>query len=76
MSNVQNWAMAALTAGLILVGPIIAFVVVITMEMLTDMVAQVGVTMIWPVAAGAMAWLLWRKFGGQPDASQWSSEGA
>ena len=63
MSNVQNWATAAVTGTLILLAPIIAFVMIVTMELLIDVVTQVGSTIIWLVVAGSMALVLWRKFG-------------
>jgi predicted anti-sigma-YlaC factor YlaD len=76
MSNVRNWASAAVVAGLILLAPIIAFVVVITVEMLGDLMARAGAKAIWPVVAGGMAWVLLRKFGRQPATSRLRSEGA
>jgi hypothetical protein len=76
MSNVRNWASAAVVAGLILLAPIIALAVVVMAEMLGDLAARAGATAIWPVVAGAMAWVLLRKFGAQPHASRLGSEGA
>jgi hypothetical protein len=76
MSNVRNWASAAVVAGLILLAPIIAFVVVVTAEMLGDVLARAGATAIWPVLTVGMAWVLLRKFGGQPDTFRLRSEGA
>jgi hypothetical protein len=76
MSNVRNWASTAVVASLILLAPIIAFAVVITVEMLGDVVARAGATAIWPVLAVGMAWVLSRKFGGQPDTSRLRSGGA
>jgi hypothetical protein len=76
MNNVRNWASAAVVAGLILLAPIIAFVVVVTGEMLGDLVARAGAPAIWPVVAGAMAWVVLRKIRGQPHTSQLRSEGA
>ena len=76
MSNVQNWASTAVVASLILLAPIIAFVVVITGEMLGDVMVRAGATAIWPVLAGGMAWVLLRKFGGQPGTSRLRSERA
>jgi hypothetical protein len=66
MNNVRNWASAAVVAGLILLAPIIAFTLVVTVEMLGDLMARAGPTAIWPTVAGAMAWVLLRKFGGSP----------
>jgi hypothetical protein len=76
MNNVRNWASAAVVTGLILLAPIIAFVVVVTGEMLGDLVARAGAPAIWAVVAGAMAWVLLRKIRGQPHTSQLRSEGA
>jgi hypothetical protein len=76
MTNVRNWASGMLLAVLILLAPIIAFAVVVMAEMLGDLAARAGATAIWPVVAGAMAWVLLRKFGAQPHASRLRSEGA
>jgi hypothetical protein len=58
------------------VRPIIAFAIVITVEMLTDLVTKVGATAVWPVAAGAMGWVLLRKYTAQPHPRQLRSEEA
>jgi hypothetical protein len=50
--------------------------VVVMAEMLGDLMARAGPTAIWPAVAGAMAWVLLRKFGGQPQTSRLRSEGA
>ena len=62
----RNWASVAVVAGRILLAPIIAFIVLVTIEMLGDWMARAGATAIWPAVAGAMAWVLLRKFGGSP----------
>ena len=49
-----------------MLAPIIAFIVLVTIEMLGDWMARAGATAIWPAVAGAMAWVLLRKFGGSP----------
>jgi hypothetical protein len=76
MNDVRNWASAAVVGGLILLAPVIAFAVVVGVEMLGDLMARGGPTAIWPAVAGALAWALFRKFGGQPDTSRLTSEGA
>jgi hypothetical protein len=76
MSNTGDWACGLLVAVLILFGPIIAFVMIMTVEILTDFVAKVGATAVWPLAAGAMGWVLLRKYGGQPRTTRLRSEGA
>jgi hypothetical protein len=68
MGNVRSWASGVLVAALILLGPIIAFVMVVAAEILTDLVTKAGATAIWPVVAAAMAWVLLRKVQGQPHA--------
>jgi hypothetical protein len=75
-SNVRNWALGLLLAALILSAPVIAFVMVVTVEMLTDLMAKMGATAVWPVAAGAVGWVLLRKYGWQPWTSRLRSEGA
>ena len=76
MSDVRNWASGFIVAALVLLAPIIAFVVVVAAEMLTDALARLGANAVWPVAAGVMGWALLRRYGGQPRASQLGSEGA
>jgi hypothetical protein len=76
MSNFRDWASAAVVGGLILLAPIIAFVVVVIAEMLGDLAARAGAPAIWPAVAGAMVWVLLRKFGGQTQTSRLGSEGA
>jgi hypothetical protein len=76
MSIARNWASPAVFGGLILLAPIMAFVVVVTMEMLGDLMARAGPTVTGPAVAGAMAWALFRKFGGQPHTSRLGSEEA
>ena len=76
MSNVRNWALGLLLAALILSAPVIAFVMVVTVEMLTDLMAKMGATAVWPVAAAAVGWVLLRKYGWQRWTSRLRSEGA
>ena len=65
MSNVRNWASGFIVAALVLLAPIIAFVVVVAAEMLTDALARLGAPVVWPAAAAALGWVLLRKFGWQ-----------
>jgi hypothetical protein len=76
MSDVRNWASGFIVAALILFAPIIAFVVVVAAEMLTDLLARVGSPVVWPAAAAALGWVLLRKFGGQARMAQARSGGA
>jgi hypothetical protein len=76
MSNVRNWAVGSAITALILLGPILAFFVIIAAEMLTDMLTKEGVTTLYIFAAGAIVWGLIRKYGPQPGGSQLGSEEA
>ena len=69
MSNVRNWASGLVVATLILLAPIIGFAVVVTAEMLTDVLAKMG-NAAWPVAAGGIGLVLLRKYGWVPRISQ------
>jgi hypothetical protein len=76
MSNVRNWALGSAIVALILLGPVLAFFVVIAAEMLTDVLTKEGVTAVCIVAAGAIGWGLFRSYGPQPDRSRLGSEEA
>ena len=74
MSNLPNWAVGSTIMALVLLGPIIAFFVVIAAEMLTDVLTKEGMTAVCIVAAGAIGWGLFRSYRAQPDRSQLGSE--
>ena len=76
MSDVRNWASGFIVAALVLLAPIIAFVVVVAAEMLTDALARLGPPVVWPLVAAALGWVLLRKYGWQPQTSRLRSEGA
>jgi hypothetical protein len=76
MSNVRNWASGFAVAALILLAPVIGFAVVVTAEMLTDLMAKLGAPVVWPVAAAAVGWVLLRKYGWLARPSQLKSGGA
>jgi hypothetical protein len=76
MRDFRNWASALAAAALILLAPIIGFAVFVTGEMLTDLLAKLGPPVVWPVAAAALGWVLFRKFGGQIQTSRLRAEGA
>jgi O-antigen/teichoic acid export membrane protein len=76
MSNLPNWAVGSSIIVLILLGPIIAFFVVIAAEMLTDVLTKEGMSAVCIVAAGAIGWSVFRSYRPQPDRSQLGSEEA
>ena len=55
---------------------ILAGCVVVAAEMLIDLLAKAGATAVWTVAAGAMGWVLLRKYGWQSHTFRLRSEGA
>jgi hypothetical protein len=62
-NNLRYVASGALVVALILLGPIIAFVVVIVGEMLADLATKAGAPVVWPVAARSRALLYRRRRG-------------
>jgi hypothetical protein len=58
---VGNWAVESAVAALILISPIVAFLMVITAEMLIDVVIEARATAICAAAAGAIGLALFRK---------------
>ena len=76
MRDLRNWASSLAAAALILFAPIIGFALVVIVEMLTDLMAKMGATAVWPVAAAAVGWVPLRKYGWQPWTSRLRSEGA
>ena len=62
-------------AALILLGPIIAFPMVITPEMVVDLLMEMGIATDCTLAAGAIGWVLYRKRSARLDGvSQWGPE--
>ena len=76
MSNLRNWALGSAVMALILLGPIIAFLVVIGAQMLRDVVTTPGVTAVCVVTAGAIGWGLLRPSRPQSNRYQLASEEA
>ena len=62
MSNLRNWALGSTILALLLIGPIAALLTVLAAEMLTDVLTQAGVAPVCIAAAGAIAWILLRKY--------------
>jgi hypothetical protein len=74
MGNLPNWAVGSSIIVLILLGPIIAFFVVIAAEMLTDVLTKEGMTAVCIVAAGAIGWRLFRHTGRSPIDLSWGQK--
>ena len=57
----------SVSAALILLSPVVAFLMVISAEMLIDSLMETGMTGVCAIAAGASGWVLFRKFWSHPD---------
>ena len=64
---VRNYAIGSAIAALILLGPVVAFLMVIAAEMLIDLLMVGGTSVVCAVAAGAIALVLSRKFWRRPE---------
>jgi hypothetical protein len=61
MRSVRNWAVGSAIVGLILLGPFVAFLVVIAAEILIDVLIEAGVPVVLClVTAGVLGWVLLR----------------
>jgi len=61
MNSVRNWAASAAMAALLVLGPVIAFLIVIAAEIQVDLLMEAGTAADCAVAAGAIGWFLFRK---------------
>ena len=75
MSIVRNWAGGLAIAALILLSPIVAFLIVIMAEIQIDLLIEAGTAADCTIAAGAIGWALFRKYGAQTEAPQMGVEG-
>ena len=66
MSSIRNWAAVSATAALILLAPVIAFLMVITAEVLIDFVMEARVAAVCIAAAGAISWFLFPRRSRRP----------
>jgi hypothetical protein len=68
MSSVRNWVTGLAIAALILLSPILAFLMVIVAEMQIDLLMEAGTAADCTIAAGAIGWVLFRKYRAQSEA--------
>jgi len=61
MSSVRSWAAGSAIAAVILLTPVIAFLMVITSEVLIDFVIEARMAAACIAAAGAISWFLFRR---------------
>jgi hypothetical protein len=75
MSSVRNWAVGSAIAALLLLSPVVAFLMVISAEMLIDFAMEAGATAVCIGPVGAIGWVLFRKRSLHPKlAPQWGLE--
>jgi predicted lysophospholipase L1 biosynthesis ABC-type transport system permease subunit len=65
MSSVRNWALGLVITALALLSPVIAFLLIITAEMLIDLLMEGGAIADFVVCAVVVAWVFFR--GRSPD---------
>jgi len=75
MSNFRNWAFGATIMALILLGPIIAFLILIGAEMLADVLTLAGAPAVGAMAAGVIGWVLVLKYRPQARGLPLGAEG-
>ena len=66
VNPMRNYAVGSAITALILFGPVLAFLVVIAAEMLTDLLMVGGTSAVCAVAAGGIGLALSRKFWWHP----------
>jgi hypothetical protein len=67
MRGLRNWAVGSVIAALILLSPIIAALMVISAELLIDLLMEARLTAVCIAAAGVIGWVLSRKRSSHPD---------
>jgi hypothetical protein len=71
MSNLRTLAKWSVVAAVILISPVLAFLMVIAVEALINLVLEVGVpAMLDMMAVGAIVWVLLHNHGPRPDGAQ------
>ena len=66
MNSVRYWTVASVIVALILLSPVVAFLMVISAELLIDVLTEAGTTPVCAVAIGAIEWVLFRRISSQP----------
>lgn len=67
MSNMRKWATGSVLWALVLLSPVIAFLMIIMAEMLIDLLIEAGAIADFTVAAGGIAWVLFRRTSSHPE---------
>ena len=67
VNPIRNYAFGSVITALILLSPVLAFLVIMTAEMLIDLLIVGGTSSVCAVAAGGIGLLLSRKFWRRPE---------
>jgi hypothetical protein len=57
----RTWVAWSLVAGVVLVGPVVAFFIVIAAEVLIDGLMEAGMTGVSAIVIGAVGWVQFRR---------------
>ena len=74
MGTLCIWAAVSSVAGLILLSPVVAFLMIIAAEVLIDGLMEAGVTAVCAVTVGVLGWVLFRRFRQPSDRASPRSE--
>lgn len=73
--SVRYWTVASVIAGLTLLSPVVAFLMIIATEVLIDALMEAGTTVVSAIAIGAVGWVLFRRFWQPSDRAVHSGPG-
>ena len=62
MRRLRSWVVWLVVAAVLLVSPVLAFLMIISAEMLIDLLMEAGTTAVSAIAVGAVGWVLFRRF--------------
>jgi hypothetical protein len=67
MDSLPTWAAWSVISAVLLLSPALAFLIVVAVEILIDLLMEVGATADCTIAAGAIGWALFRKRSAHPE---------
>jgi len=62
MSSLRSWVAWSVVAGVLLVSPVLAFLMIIAAELLIDGLMEAGLNGVCAIAVGAVGWVLFPRF--------------
>lgn len=67
MNRVRGWTVASVIAGLILLSPVVAFLMVLSAEMLIDLLMETGAIGVCAIAAVSIGRAVFRRMSRHPS---------